>query len=141
MHGVGHEGGDGQAKGNAYEVFLSFRGKDTHKGFTDYLYTSLVDAGIHVFRDDNELRVGEEICLELLCSNMLSTILIQIISENYAFSKWCIRELVQLLKCKRSGGQIVLPMFYKVDPRRCAILKGDLEMLSMHIKKICLRWL
>ncbi|KAI5570219.1 hypothetical protein BDE02_11G012300 [Populus trichocarpa] len=39
-----------------YQVFLSFRGEDTRKNFTDHLYTALVQAGIHTFRDDNEIR-------------------------------------------------------------------------------------
>ncbi|KAI9215660.1 hypothetical protein POPTR_T002968v4 [Populus trichocarpa] len=33
----------------AYDVFLSFRGEDTRKTFTDHLYTALVQAGIHTF--------------------------------------------------------------------------------------------
>ncbi|XP_039172823.1 disease resistance protein RUN1-like [Eucalyptus grandis] len=78
-------------KRNDYEVFLSFRGEDTHKGFTDHLYIGLVNAGIHVFRDDNELYVGEEIGPELLCSITQSKISIPIISKNYASSKWCLR--------------------------------------------------
>ncbi|XP_056162045.1 disease resistance protein RPV1-like isoform X1 [Syzygium oleosum] len=110
------EGKTKRLKGNDYEVFLSFRGEDTRKGFTDHLYHNLDNAGIHVFRDDNELRVGEEIGSELLCSITNSKISIPIISENYASSKWCLRELAEMLKCKRSKGQIVLPIFYKVEP-------------------------
>ncbi|XP_056162380.1 disease resistance protein RUN1-like isoform X2 [Syzygium oleosum] len=122
-----YEGETKRPKGNYYEVFLSFRGEDTRKGFTDYLYTSLVEAGIYVFRDDNELRVGEEIGLELICSIKQSTILIPIISENYAFSKWCLRELALMLKCKRTKGQIVLPIFYKVKPSQVRHLTGRFE--------------
>ena len=48
-----------------YKVFLSFRGEDTRKNFTDHLYKALVDAGIHIFRDDDEIRRGENIELEL----------------------------------------------------------------------------
>ncbi|XP_018725597.2 disease resistance protein RPV1-like [Eucalyptus grandis] len=122
-----YEGGTKRPKGNEYEVFLSFRGKDTRKGFTDYLYTSLIDAGIHVFRDDNELRVGEELGSKLLYSITKSKISIPIISEDYAASKWCLRELVQMLKCKRSIGQIVLPIFYKVGPSQVRHLIGRLR--------------
>ncbi|XP_056162058.1 toll/interleukin-1 receptor-like protein [Syzygium oleosum] len=137
-HGGGdYEGGEEQQKGNNYEVFLSFRGKDTRKGFTDYLYTSLVDAGIHVFRDDNELRVGEEIGPELLCSITHSTISIVIISENYISSKWCLRELAEMLKCKRSKGQIVLPIFYKVEPSQVHHLTGRLgDAINAHKKNV-----
>ncbi|KAJ6917617.1 toll/interleukin-1 receptor-like protein [Populus alba x Populus x berolinensis] len=50
----------------AYDVFLSFRGEDTCKTFTDHLYTALVQVGIHTFRDDDELPRGEEISQHLL---------------------------------------------------------------------------
>ncbi|XP_030515878.2 disease resistance protein L6-like [Rhodamnia argentea] len=125
-HGRDYEGGEEQWKGNNYEVFLSFRGKDTRKGFTDYLYTSLKDAGIHVFRDDVELRVGDEFGPELLHSITQSKISIPIILEDYASSKWCLRELAQILNCKRNEGQIVLPIFYKVEPSQVRYLKGRL---------------
>jgi hypothetical protein len=46
-------------------VFLSFRGEDTRKNFTDHLYTALVQAGIHTFRDDDEIGRGENIKSEL----------------------------------------------------------------------------
>ncbi|KAF8034510.1 hypothetical protein BT93_C0739 [Corymbia citriodora subsp. variegata] len=116
LRGGDNEGRNEQLRGSEYEVFLSFRGTDTRKGFTDHLYTNLVEAGIRVFRDDNELRVGDEIGPELISSITQSKISIPIISENYVSSKWCLRELVQILKCKRSEGQIVLPIFYKVEP-------------------------
>ncbi|XP_039166263.1 disease resistance protein RUN1-like isoform X2 [Eucalyptus grandis] len=136
-HGGDHEGGDKRPKGNTYEVFLSFRGIDTRKNFTDYLYTSLIDAGIHVFRDDNELRVGEEIGPELLRNITQSTISIPIISENYFSSKWCLRELVQMLKCKRSKEQIVLPIFYKVEPSQVRHPTGRLrEAIDAHKKNM-----
>ncbi|KAL3745159.1 hypothetical protein ACJRO7_014294 [Eucalyptus globulus] len=119
-----YEGGTETPKENECQVFLSFRGKDTSKVFTDYLYTSLVDAGVRVFRDNNELRVGTDIGSELLCTIMQSKILIPIISKNYASSKWCLRELAQMLKCKRSKGQIVLPIFYKVEASQLRHLTG-----------------
>ncbi|XP_039169748.1 disease resistance protein RPV1-like [Eucalyptus grandis] len=134
-HGGDYEGGDEQWKVHDYEVFLSFRGKDTHKGFTDHLYASLVNAGIHVFRDDNELHVGEVIGSELLRSTTNSKISIPIISENYAFSKWCLCELAQILKYRRSGGQIVLPVFYKVKPSHLRHLTGRLgDAINAHKK-------
>ncbi|KAF8035017.1 hypothetical protein BT93_C1134 [Corymbia citriodora subsp. variegata] len=132
-----YEGGTKKLKGNECEVFLSFRGKDTRKGFTDHLYASLVSTGIHVFRDDNELRVGDEIGQELLCSITHSTISIPIISEDYASSKWCLCELAEMLKCKRSKGQLVLPIFYKVEPsqvRHCTGRFGD--AINAHKKNL-----
>ncbi|KAK3436828.1 hypothetical protein EUGRSUZ_C01356 [Eucalyptus grandis] len=132
-----YEGGTKKTEGNDYEVFLSFRGKDTRKGFTDYLYTSLVGARIHVFRDDEELRVGEEIGPELLRSITQSKISIPIISEDYASSKWCLRELAHILKCKKNGGQIVLPIFYKVKPSQLRNPTGRLRAaINTHKKNL-----
>ncbi|XP_056162448.1 disease resistance protein L6-like [Syzygium oleosum] len=100
---------------NHYEVFLSFRGLDTRKGFIDHLYNGLIDAGIHAFKDDNELRQGEKIGPDLLAAIKNSKILIPILSVNYGESSWCLDELVQIMECKNnSTGHIVLPIFYKV---------------------------
>ncbi|XP_039164528.1 disease resistance protein RUN1-like [Eucalyptus grandis] len=134
---VGDNGGTKMLKGSDYEVFLSFRGEDTRKGFTDHLYTSLVNAGIRVYRDNNELRVGKEIGPELLYSITQSKISIPIISEDYASSKWCLQELAQMLKCKRSGEQVVLPIFYKVEPSQVRHLKGRFgDAINAHKKNL-----
>ncbi|KAL6185695.1 hypothetical protein ACLB2K_041823 [Fragaria x ananassa] len=45
-----------------------------------------------------------------------SKISIVVFSENYASSKWCLDELVKILDCKKKIQQIVLPVFFKVDP-------------------------
>ncbi|XP_059667698.1 disease resistance protein L6-like [Cornus florida] len=99
-----------------YEVFLSFRGPDTRYAFTDFLYNDLVDARIRTFRDDNELRKGEEIGPELLRAITESKISISIFSKNYASSKWCLRELAKMWECRTSMGQIILPIFFDVEP-------------------------
>ncbi|XP_034888788.1 TMV resistance protein N [Populus alba] len=101
----------------AYDVFLSFRGQDTRKTFTDHLYTALVQAGIHTFRDDDELPRGEEISQHLLEAIQESKIFIVVFSKGYASSRWCLDELVEIFKCKyRKTGQIALPIFYDIDP-------------------------
>ncbi|KAI5554493.1 hypothetical protein BDE02_19G017600 [Populus trichocarpa] len=101
----------------AYDVFLSFRGEDTRKTFTDHLYTALVQAGIRTFRDDDELPRGDEISDHLLRAVQESKISIVVFSKGYASSRWCLNELVAILKCKRKkSGQIALPIFYDIDP-------------------------
>ncbi|XP_021670665.2 disease resistance protein Roq1-like [Hevea brasiliensis] len=49
-----------------YDVFLSFRGEDTRRSFTDHLYAALKQKGIIAFRDDPSLERGKEIAPELL---------------------------------------------------------------------------
>ncbi|XP_042477365.1 disease resistance protein RPV1-like [Macadamia integrifolia] len=98
-----------------YDVFLSFRGEDTRKNFTDHLYTALLQKGINTFRDDDELKRGEDIASELLKAIEKSRISVIVFSKNYASSRWCLDELVKIIEC-REIGQMVLPVFYDVDP-------------------------
>ncbi|KAH0978580.1 hypothetical protein GBA52_005757 [Prunus armeniaca] len=98
-----------------YDVFLSFRGEDTRTNFTDHLHEALVLKGIQTFID-GELVRGEEISPALVKAIEESRISVIVFSENYASSRWCLDELVKILQCKQSKQQIVLPIFYKVDP-------------------------
>ena len=99
-----------------YDVFLSFRGKDTRQQFTDHLYSALIQAGIHTFRDDNELPRGEEISPQLLRAIEGSRISVVVFSRNYASSRWCLDELVKIIECRQKIDQVVLPIFYDTNP-------------------------
>ena len=99
-----------------YDVFLSFRGEDTRKNFTDHLYFALKRAGIRIFRDDEKLERGKTIFNELLNAIRGSRISIVIFSKNYATSGWCLDELVEIVHCKNTIGHTLLPIFYHVDP-------------------------
>ncbi|KAM5551048.1 disease resistance protein RPV1-like [Rosa sericea] len=99
-----------------YHAFLSFRGEDTRKGFCDHLYTALESAGIHTFRDDDEIEGGAEIAVELQNAIQESQVSIIVFSENYASSRWCLNELADIMERRRKDGHMVLPVFYKVDP-------------------------
>ena len=99
-----------------YEVFLSFRGVDTRRGFTDHLYAALQRKGILTFRDDEELERGKSISPELLKAIEESRFAIVIFSRNYAFSTWCLVELAHIVKCMRERRLMIWPIFYDVDP-------------------------
>ena len=99
-----------------YDVFLSFRGKDTRYGFTGHLYAALVQKGIFTFRDDEELERGQFISQELLKSIEQSRFAVIILSETYASSTWCLDELAKIVNCRKLMGLIVLPVFYFVNP-------------------------
>ncbi|KAG4156270.1 hypothetical protein ERO13_D03G163851v2 [Gossypium hirsutum] len=101
----------------SYHVFLSFRGEDTRKSFTDHLYTALVHLGIQTFRDDKEIERGNNIKDEIEKAILHhSKISIVVFSKNYAASTWCLNELIMILEHKKSSKHIVLPVFYDVDP-------------------------
>ncbi|KAK9292451.1 hypothetical protein L1049_020423 [Liquidambar formosana] len=121
--------------GGEYEVFLNYRGIDTGCGFTDFLYTYLVDAGIRTFRYDDELRVGGEIGPELLKSIEVSKISISIFSKNYASSEWCLHELAQMVECQRTMGQKIFPIFFDVEPSDVRHQSGSYEEAFRQHKK------
>ncbi|XP_031266903.1 TMV resistance protein N-like [Pistacia vera] len=98
-----------------YDVFLSFRGEDTRKGFTSHLHAALCRTKIKTFIDD-ELKRGDEISLSLLKAIEGSKISIVIFSKHYASSRWCLDELVKIMDCNKMHGQIVIPVFYHVNP-------------------------
>ncbi|XP_050371431.1 disease resistance protein RPV1-like [Argentina anserina] len=100
----------------SYDVFLSFRGDDTRNNFVGHLHSNLVRKGFKTFLDDDGLRRGADISSELYKAIEESKVSIVVFSENYAFSKWCLDELVAILRCKESKQQTVYPIFYKVDP-------------------------
>ena len=97
-------------------MFLSFRGEDTRFNFTDHLYSALTSRGIHTFRDDEGLERGGEIQPSLLKAIEDSMISVVVFSENYAHSKWCLDELDKIMQSRREKRQIVVLVFYHVDP-------------------------
>ncbi|KAI9072895.1 hypothetical protein K1719_045140 [Acacia pycnantha] len=98
-----------------YHVFLSFRGEDTRKGFTDHLHAALKQRGIITFLDD-KLNRGEVISDQLLQAIDESLISLVVLSEGYASSSWCLDELQRILESKKTMGREVIPIFYKIDP-------------------------
>ncbi|XP_070673132.1 disease resistance protein RPV1-like isoform X1 [Malus domestica] len=100
-----------------YDVFLSYRGEDTRKGFTDHLYRELELAGIHTFRDDDGIDRGANIASELQKAIQESRASIIVFSKDYASSRWCLDELVKIMKRRKTDCRhMVMPVFYDVDP-------------------------
>ncbi|XP_040998090.1 LOW QUALITY PROTEIN: disease resistance protein RUN1-like [Juglans microcarpa x Juglans regia] len=116
-----------------YDVFLSFRGIDTRNTFTTYLYHTLCQRGIKTYIDEKNLERGETISPTLLKVIEESMISIIVLSSNYASSTWCLEELTKILECKKTKQQIVLPVFYHVDPSEVRNLRGRFgEALAKH---------
>ncbi|KRH65672.1 hypothetical protein GLYMA_03G054100v4 [Glycine max] len=99
-----------------YDVFLSFRGDDTRASFTSHLYTALHNAGISVFKDDETLPRGNKISTSLGLAIEESRLYVVVFSKNYAGSLWCLQELEKIMECHKATGQVVVPVFYDVDP-------------------------
>ncbi|XP_028755592.1 TMV resistance protein N-like [Neltuma alba] len=106
-----------------HDVFISFSGKDTRCGFLSHLVKELRRENIIVYVDE-ELNRGEEISSSLLRAIQKSQISIVIFSENYASSRWCLDELEEIMECMKVNKQIVLPVFYYIDPSHVRHQRG-----------------
>ncbi|KAL8262704.1 hypothetical protein R6Q59_024053 [Mikania micrantha] len=107
-----------------YDVFLSFRGKDTH-------------AGIITFLDDEEIETGEPLKPELESAIRSSRASIIILSKNYASSTWCLDELVLILHQNNICNQIVIPIFYHVEPTHVRKQQSSFrEAMAEHKQKM-----
>ncbi|EEF34698.1 ATP binding protein, putative [Ricinus communis] len=116
-----------------YDVFLSFRGTDTRNSFVSHLYAALCRERISTFLDIG-LKRQEEITATMHKSIEASRTSIVIFSKNYGASPWCLDELVKILECRKTMGQIVLPVFYEVDPREVRKQSGAFgEAFSRHV--------
>ncbi|XP_029125538.1 TMV resistance protein N-like [Cajanus cajan] len=109
-----------------YEVFLSFRGEDTRMNFTSHLHEALKKKEVETFID-YELRKGDEISPALIQAIGNSLVSIVILSPNYASSKWCLEELSKILECRKKQGQMVIPVFYNIDPSHVRKQTGSYE--------------
>ncbi|KAI6701552.1 hypothetical protein NL676_015876, partial [Syzygium grande] len=101
-----------------HDVFVSFRGDDIRLNFASHLFRELKRAGIYCFKDNDKVETGNLIEPKLLDAIRHSTVSLLVFSTNYADSKWCLNELVEILECHRRFGQdhVVLPIFYDVEP-------------------------
>ena len=120
-----------------WDVFLSFRGEDTRKGFTDHLYDALIRKGIFTFRDDTELERGKFISQELVKAIEESRFAIVVFSIKYAFSTWCLNELEHIVRCRKEKGLEVFPIFYHVDPSDVRKQNGTFAKAFDKYKESC----
>ncbi|EFH44545.1 hypothetical protein ARALYDRAFT_493465, partial [Arabidopsis lyrata subsp. lyrata] len=65
--------------------------------------------------------------------------------KNYASSSWCLDELLEIIKCKEAMGQIVMTVFYGVDPSDVRKQTGEFgrafdETCSRSTKEKRRRW-
>ncbi|KAF3445265.1 hypothetical protein FNV43_RR14959 [Rhamnella rubrinervis] len=114
-------------KAAAYDLFLSFRGEDTRSGFTSHLHDNLIREGYKTFYDDESLKKGKAISEGLLKAIEGSRSSVVVLSENYAFSGWCLTELAKIVECMEAKGLIVLPIFYHVNPSHVRKQAGSYE--------------
>ncbi|XVF81811.1 hypothetical protein PTKIN_Ptkin15bG0185900 [Pterospermum kingtungense] len=110
-----------------HQVFLSFRGEDTRLSFTSFLLQALKDKGMSVFFDEEKLEMGDELSQALLTAIAESQIAIVILSEQYASSSWCLRELFEIMVRSTKGLLLIVPIFYHIDPSHVRKIGGSFK--------------
>ncbi|KAF3447806.1 hypothetical protein FNV43_RR08511 [Rhamnella rubrinervis] len=103
------------SKTKHYDVFLSFR--DLRHAFTGLLRSALHRKGIfYSFNEEVDIATGQLISQAIMDAIQSSQISVVVLSENYAFSRWCLRELCKIVECMDTSGLVVVPIFYHVNP-------------------------
>ncbi|XP_039066452.1 disease resistance protein RPV1-like [Hibiscus syriacus] len=110
-----------------HDVFLSFSGEDTRNNFTSYLCQSLRRKGVGAYMDENQLKTGHNLSPALLKAIQESKISLIIFSKSYASSSWCLEELFKIMELKRLDQQVVVPIFYHVNPSDVRKRTGGFE--------------
>lgn len=109
-----------------HEVFLSFRGEDTRKTFTSHLHATFKRVGINTYIDYN-LERGDEISGTLLRAIEDAKLSVIVFSKNFGTSKWCLDEVKKIIDCKKTRGQMVVPVFYDIEPTHVRNQTGSFE--------------
>ena len=116
-----------------YDVFSSFRGEDIRRSFLSHLLKELDRKAIKTFLD-TEIDRSHSIGSAHIWAVRESRISIVLFSRNYASSSWCLDELVEIHNCFKEVGQIVIPIFYGVDPSEVRKQTGE---FGKFFKKTC----
>ncbi|PWA47200.1 nucleotide-binding site protein [Artemisia annua] len=99
-----------------YDVYLSFRGRDTRYTFVDHLHAALRQRGICTFIDTESLTHGAHTARSFSKAISESRIAVVVLSKNYADSRRCLNQLAMITHMKKEIDQIVIPIYYHVDP-------------------------
>ncbi|ESQ39792.1 hypothetical protein EUTSA_v10001229mg, partial [Eutrema salsugineum] len=99
----------------AYDVFPSFSGEDVRVTFLSHFLKEL-DRKLIISFKDNEIERSQSLDPELKQAIRTSRIAVVVFSEKYPSSSWCLDELLEIVRCKKESGQLVIPVFYGLDP-------------------------
>ena len=107
-------------------IFFNYRGDDTGPIFVCHLHKALTEENFKVF-DDSEIVRGEKILTSLFSPIKNAYALVVVFSKTYALSKWCLREVVKIMKRRKERGLIVLPVLHNIDTSHVRHQLGSFE--------------
>jgi len=107
-----------------YDVFINFWGEDIARKFVSHLHSVLLQAKVKTLINEENLQEGMKL-EEHMSAIAASKIAIIVFSKSYTESTCCLHELEKIIECHETFGQIVLPVFYEIDPLDVLQQKGD----------------
>ena len=95
-----------------HQVFINFRGEELRHNFISHLETAFKNDEINYYIDTNETRSEHS---EILFNRIdQSDIALAVFSKRYSESKWCLDELVKIMKNVKENNLRVIPVFFNV---------------------------
>lgn len=108
-----------------YRVFINHRGPDVKKTFASHLYRKLTESGLRVFLDIEEIQKGENLICQIQRAIHTATIQIAIFSANYCESRWCLDELLLMVKSQLESRSTIIPVFHGIEPKDLRWTEGE----------------
>ncbi|KAH7306201.1 hypothetical protein KP509_22G001700 [Ceratopteris richardii] len=128
---------------STYYQVICHRGTDTKRGFVNVLHKELKSKGIISFVD-YEMEDGSEVelCIQKALEN--SRVFIVVLSPGFASSKWCLKEVGEIMRIYRSYGSsetgqklLLLPVFFDVEPSEVRYQKKASRYDLSRVKRSC----
>lgn len=99
-----------------FDAFISYASED--RAFASKIARKLRDGGLRVWFDESELRVGSSLTGTLDGGLAKSRYAIVVMSEAYIRKHWTQYELKGLLQRETDEGEVILPIWLKIDSAR-----------------------
>jgi len=115
---------DSESSQLTHDVFINFRRDDASMAFVSQLDVALSNAGVEPYVDCR-LHKGTDLGSKLLEAIEESRISIVVFSKNYTQSSRCLNQLQKIMECHTTHDQVVVPVFYDVDPAVVRHQSGD----------------
>ncbi|KAG2380983.1 Disease resistance protein [Vigna angularis] len=107
-----------------HDVFINFGGEDIGRRFVSHLHSVLLQSQVKTFISQENLHEGMKL-EEQMRAIRHTKITIIVLSKSYTESPCCLLVLEKIIECHETFGQIVLPVFYEIDPLDVRHQKDD----------------
>ncbi|KAI4365559.1 hypothetical protein MLD38_021536 [Melastoma candidum] len=126
-----------------HDVFVSFRGEQVRDNFLSHLFAELDRQGIEYYRDNDKRELGTSISEKLRHAIKHSRVSIILFSSNYAESRWCLNELVEILEVhEKHWDHVFVPIFYHVEAGEVREQRGTFgAVFQLEIGKLVVEYL